>query len=47
MVDRVTHAQIGHIFSSVTRAGAASRRPYAEKFKCGRRGANAAANSQR
>jgi hypothetical protein len=34
-MDRVTAAQIGHIFVGVIRAGAASGRPYEEKFKCG------------
>ena len=32
MLGRVTSTQIGHIFARVTRAGEASRRPYAEKF---------------
>ncbi len=32
MLERVTSTQIGHIFARVTRAGEASRRPYAEKF---------------
>ncbi len=32
MLDRVRATQIGHIFARVTRAGEASRRPYAEKF---------------
>jgi hypothetical protein len=32
MLDRVTSTQRGHIFARVTRAGEASRRPYAEKF---------------
>ncbi len=32
MLDRVTSTQKGHIFARVTRAGEASRRPYAEKF---------------
>ena len=31
--DRVTPTQVGHIFAGVTRAGAASERRYAEKFK--------------
>jgi hypothetical protein len=33
MRDRVTRSEIGHIFVGVTRAGAASGRPYGEKSK--------------
>jgi hypothetical protein len=32
--DRVTPRHIGHVFAGVTRAGAASERPYEEKSKC-------------
>ncbi len=32
MRNQVTWSEIGHIFAGVTRAGAASRRPYGEKF---------------
>jgi hypothetical protein len=35
--DRVTARQIGNVFAGVTRAGAASGRPYEEKGKCAAR----------